>query len=73
MCEFAEKAGVGIVIREGALPVRPEVLAAAELLGLGQATVYRKIKRYSIARDQYRRSRRSRTSGDANPTDKKSA
>jgi hydrogenase expression/formation protein HypE len=32
--EIAEKARVGIVIREGAVPVRPSVSAAADLLGI---------------------------------------
>ncbi len=32
--EMAEKSGVGIVIEEPAVPVRPEVRAAAEMLGL---------------------------------------
>ena len=32
--EIAEKARVGIVVREGAVPVRPSVRAAADLLGI---------------------------------------
>ena len=32
--EMAHKSGVGIVVQEGAVPVRPAVRAAAELLGL---------------------------------------
>ena len=34
LCEVAERAGVGIQIDEGAVPVRNEVRAACELLGL---------------------------------------
>ena len=34
MNEFARQAGVGIVLKENAVPVRPQVAAACELLGL---------------------------------------
>jgi hydrogenase expression/formation protein HypE len=37
--EMAQKSGVGILVDERAVPVRPEVLAAAELVGIDPLAV----------------------------------
>lgn len=51
--EIAQSAGVGIVIREAALPVRPQVHAACEILGMDPVFVANEGKLVAIVPSQH--------------------